>query len=156
MGVSLESRPKIVVILKLPEGKAPLLIVRARAVLVAMTGNKWFPNPSPSLAEVEAATDALFESEAKTLTRVVDSVTERDVKRRALVARLQALASYVEAIAFANPEHAAEIVESARPMPPRCRKRRSTPLRGGAGAGAYPSTKDGGPESIALRAPMRS
>ncbi len=60
MGLSLKSQPRIVVVLKLPEGKAPLLIVRARAILVAMTGNKWFPSPSPSLAEVEAATDALF------------------------------------------------------------------------------------------------
>jgi hypothetical protein len=105
-GLSLKSQPRLVVVLKLPEGKAPLLIVRARAILVAMTG-------SPSLAEVEAATDALFESEAKKLTRVVDSVTERDAKRMALVALLQALASYVESIAIANPEHAAEIVESA-------------------------------------------
>jgi hypothetical protein len=113
MGLSAKPPPKIVVVLKLPEYEVPLLIVRARGILLAMTGNKWFPKPSPSLAEVEAAIDDLFESETRTLTRVVDSVSERNAKRMVLVSLLQRVAAYVEAIAIANPEHAAEIVESA-------------------------------------------
>jgi len=113
MGLSAKPPPKIVVVLKLPEYEVPLLIVRARGILQAMTGNKWFPSPFPTLAEVEAATDDLFASETKTLTRVMDSVSERDAKRMVLVSLLQRLAAYVEAIAIANPEHGAEIVESA-------------------------------------------
>jgi hypothetical protein len=113
MGLSAKPPPRIVVILKLPEYEVPLLIVRARAILVAMTGNTWFPTPSPTLAEVEAATDDLFAAETRTLTRVVDSVSERDAKRMALVALLQRLGAYVQGVAIANPEHAAEIVESA-------------------------------------------
>jgi hypothetical protein len=113
MGLSVKPPPKIVAILKLPEYEVPLLIIRARAILVAMTGNTWFPTPFPTLAEVEAATDVLFDAETKTQTRVVESVSERNAKRKALVALLQRLASYVQAIAIANPAHAAEIVESA-------------------------------------------
>jgi hypothetical protein len=113
MGLSAKPPPKIVVVLKLPEYEVPLLIVRARGILLAMTGNNWFPAPFPSLAEVEAATDDLFESETRTLTRVVDSVSDRNAKRMVLLSRLQRLAAYVEAIAIANPEHGAEIVESA-------------------------------------------
>jgi hypothetical protein len=113
MGLSAKPPPQIVVVLKLPEYEVPLLIVRAKEILQAMTGNHWFPSPSPSLLEVETATDALFESETRTLTRVVDSVTDRNAKRMTLVALLQRLADYVRTIAIANREHAAEIVESA-------------------------------------------
>lgn len=113
MALSAKRPPKIVVILKLPEYETPLLIVRARGIIQRMSGNHWFPSPSPSLAEVEAATDALSDAETRTLTWVVDSVSERDAKRKALVALLQRLASYVQTVAIANPEHRAEIVESA-------------------------------------------
>lgn len=78
-----------------------------------MTGNSWFPAPVPTLAEVQAAIDALDEEETRTLTRVRDAVPARNEKRLVLVARLQHLAAYVQSIADANPEHAASIIESA-------------------------------------------
>ena len=113
MSTSAKPPSRFVVVLKLPEYEVPLLVTRARAIVERMTGNSWFPSPSPSLAVVQAAIDDLFEAETKTLTKVTGSATARNDKRTVLVSRLQQLRSHVEAIATANPEHAGSIVESA-------------------------------------------
>jgi hypothetical protein len=113
MSYSAKPPPSFVVILKLPENHVPLLIVRARGIVQRMSKSHWFPSPTPPLAEVEVAIDDLSEAKARTLTRVVDSVSARNAKRAVLVALLQRLASYVQAIAKANPDHAAEIAEAA-------------------------------------------
>jgi hypothetical protein len=113
MSTSTKLPPRIVVVLKLPEYRVPLLITRARTIVGRMTGNSWFPTPLPSLAVVEAAIDDLFAAQTTTLNGPKGSVTARDEKRIVLVVRLQQLAAYVEAIATANYENAASIVESA-------------------------------------------
>jgi hypothetical protein len=104
---------RIVVVLKLPQYKVPLLIVRARNILQRVTESPWFPSPSPSLATLQAAIDVLADAQAKTLSRAKETVAVRNVMRRNLVALLEQLRSYVEAIASVNPDHAAEIAESA-------------------------------------------
>ena len=113
MGKVTKSRPSIVVILKLKEDEAPLLVVRARNIVQRMTGNPWFPSPSPPLADVESAIDDLDAAEVRTHTRAPDSVTDRDGKRKVLERRLDELRGYVFKIASDNPDHAAEIVASA-------------------------------------------
>jgi hypothetical protein len=107
MGTSAKQPSRIIVVLKLPRYEVPLLLTQARGIVERMRGNSRFPSPLPSLAAVQAAIDDLSEAETKTLTRARDSVSARDAKRMVLVSRLQQLAAYVQAIATANPEHAA-------------------------------------------------
>jgi hypothetical protein len=113
MGTSAKQSPRFVVVLKLPRYQVPLLLVQARGIVGRMTGNSWFPSPLPSLAVVQQAIDDLSEAETRTLSRAPDAVAARNEKRRDLVALLQYLVAYVQAIATANPEHAASIAESA-------------------------------------------
>ena len=98
--------------LKLPEYEVPRLVTYARAIVRSMTGNAWFPAPSPSLASIDAAIDALDEAQIETLTRAKGTASLRDEKRRDLVILLQQLRTYVQAIADRNPENGASIVES--------------------------------------------
>jgi hypothetical protein len=62
---------------------------------------------------VQTAIDELDAAQVRTHTRAPDAVPERDAKRRRLMQRLDELRGYVFKIANDNPEHAAEIVESA-------------------------------------------
>jgi hypothetical protein len=100
---------QLVAILKLPEYQVPLLITRARGIVRAMTNNPFFPAPVPSLATVEAAIDALEEVETATSKQTA----LRNEKRLALTRPLQQLRGYVQAVADADPERAASIIESA-------------------------------------------
>lgn len=104
---------RFVAVLKLPRYQVPLLLTRARGIVERMTGNSWFPSPSPSLTVIQAAIDDLSEAETTVAIGPKGSATPRDEKRLTLVMRLQALAGYVEAIANANPEQGASIIESA-------------------------------------------
>ena len=104
---------RFIVILKLPENKTPKLILQARGIVQRMTGNSWFPTPLPSLAVVQAAIDDLSEAQTATATRAKVTYPVRDDKRRDLVALLQQLAAYVQAVAYAHPDNAVSIVESA-------------------------------------------
>ena len=113
MGKVTKSRPSIVVVLKLPEDNVPRLVTRAKNIVQRMTGNPWFPSPSPPLGDVMSAIDDLDAAEVRTLTRALDSVTDRDAKHLVLVQRLDELRGYVFKIAVDNPDHCAEIVESA-------------------------------------------
>ncbi|HTQ45186.1 MAG TPA: hypothetical protein VMI75_20645 [Polyangiaceae bacterium] len=100
-------------VLKLDEDNVPHLVVRARSIVQQMTGNPWFPSPSPPLADVRSAIDVLDAAEVRTHTRAPDSVTDRDAKRMVLMQRLDELRAYVFKIACDNPDHVAEIVASA-------------------------------------------
>jgi hypothetical protein len=113
MGQSTVSRSRAVAVLKLPEDHVPHLLVRARGIVTAMTGNSWFSSPSPSLATVSAAIDALDQAETAARSKTVGTTAIRDAKRRELQMVLEQLRAYVQAIADANPESAASIIESA-------------------------------------------
>ena len=104
---------RIIAVLKLPQRRVPLYVSRARAIVEAVGRSAWFPSPEPSLAVVTTAIDDLAAAEAATLTRAMDTVSLRDTKRDALAALLEHLRIYVQAIADANPEHAATIIQSA-------------------------------------------
>jgi hypothetical protein len=113
MSPSANQPSRILVVLKLPEYEVPLLVSRARNILQRVTESSWFPSPSPALAALQAAIDVLADAQAKTLSRAKDTVAVRNSKRRALLALLDQLRSYVQSIANANPDYAAAIAESA-------------------------------------------
>jgi hypothetical protein len=122
---------RVLVALNLPEYKVPLLVTMARAIVQRMTENPWFPAPDPSLADVQAAIDDLEAAETTARSRVTGGVESREARRRVLVERLQYLQDHVQAIANANPQSAAAIIESAgmhvkrvgKPPPPVYRAR---------------------------------
>jgi hypothetical protein len=113
MGRSANEVPRIQVVLKLPRYQVPSFITRARLILTKMTDNPWFPSPSPPLAELAAAVDALSQAEVVRLTGLHGSVPARNKKRQDVKGILERLAFYVETIANANLENAYAIVESA-------------------------------------------
>ena len=98
---------------KFPRKKTPLFIAMARLILQRMTGNSYFPAPSPPLVDVSAAIEALAEAEAKTLTRVSVAFPERDARRKKLERLLEHLKAHVQACADADPDNAQSIIESA-------------------------------------------
>jgi len=126
MSESTKTAPRVLAVLKLPEYRVPHLLVQARAIVQATRTSPWFPSPSPALATIEAAIDALAVAETATRSRTRGTVEVRDGKRAALVMLLQQLQRHVQATADANPENAVSIIESAglsvkraRVLPPR-------------------------------------
>jgi len=113
MSTSAKSPQRFTVALNLPEDQSPLYIVRARNFVERMTGNPWFPEPVPSLAEVQVAINELFEAQVAAVTRAMGTAATRNAKRLVLHGLLQRLAVYVQEIANANPEQAVAIIESA-------------------------------------------
>ena len=106
------SMHRVEAVLKQPT-TVPDLIVRAQAIVDAMTANSWFRAPLPSLATVKAAIKRLRDAEAASLSRTVGLKQIRNDARAALVGLLNRLKAYVEAIAEENPDSAAAIIESA-------------------------------------------
>lgn len=113
MGRVTKSRPSIVVVHKLDPEDVTHFITGARNIVQRMTGNPWFPSPSPPLATVETAIGDLDAAQVRTLTRAPDSFSDRDGKVVTLMQRLDELKNYVSKIANDDPEHCAEIAESA-------------------------------------------
>jgi hypothetical protein len=103
---------RVFVVLHLPK-PVPKLLLRAEAYVRAMTGNAWFPKPRPRLAVISAAIAKLVAAQTKTLSHRGEAVSERDAARDVLVAHLRILQAYVQAVADADPEEAAAIIESA-------------------------------------------
>jgi hypothetical protein len=101
-----------VVSLKLPD-PIGLLISVVKAILIAMTGNTHFPNPTPTLATVDSAVSDLEKAEATAQSRVKGATETRNAKRAALLLLVDALASYVQTIADADPGNGAAIIQSA-------------------------------------------
>jgi hypothetical protein len=113
--------------LRLPR-VAPLLIVFARQIVQAMTGNPWFPSPTPDLATVAAAIDALDESEVLVRTRVKGAAAARNVKKKEVERALRALKRHVEGIADQDVSNGAAIIESAGMTPKKHTPRHKLPL----------------------------
>jgi hypothetical protein len=90
------------------------LIIFGRGMVTGMTGNPSFPNPSPPLATVTAAIDALASAETTAGGRAKGAVTARNVAKAALVLLLKEEKAYVQSVANADPENSATIIESAR------------------------------------------
>jgi len=104
---------KIIVVLNIGRLTVHDLIGKTNAVLTAMTGNKTFPSPTPTLATLSADNDALASAQAVALTRAKGAAAERNVKRAIVVEDLKLLAAYVQSVANADPPNAISIIESA-------------------------------------------
>ena len=98
--------------LKLPT-KVPALITYCQGIVTAMTGNASFPNPTPPLATVTTAINALQTAETAALARAKGAVATRNEKRAALVALLEMLRAYIQSTADATVENGASIIQSA-------------------------------------------
>jgi hypothetical protein len=98
--------------LKLPT-KVPALITYCQGIVTAMTGNASFPNPTPPLATVTTAINALQTAETAALARAKGAVATRNEKRAALVQMLQQLKGNIQSAADANPDNSASIIQGA-------------------------------------------
>lgn len=102
---------KSIAILNLPRPAA--ILISAKAIVIAMTGNAAFPIPQPALAAISAAIADLETAQAAVQARVRGAVATRDQKRATLVKLLEQLRGYVQTVADGDPEHAAALVQSA-------------------------------------------
>jgi hypothetical protein len=103
--------PRVSVALN-PSTHVPDLITQAKAVVSALTGNVYFPSPTPSLATMSTHIAELELAETVAQTKAKGAAAARDVKLRALQDDLHAIKSYIQQIANANPGNAEAIVTS--------------------------------------------
>ena len=89
------------------------LITYADNVVTRMTGNAYFPSPSPALAAVSAAITDLQHAETATLARTKGAAATRNAKRAILVSLLQGLRQYVQSIVDGNEENAPAMIQSS-------------------------------------------
>ncbi|MGH7294973.1 MAG: hypothetical protein ACRELB_08570 [Polyangiaceae bacterium] len=106
------SMHRATIALSIPK-KIPELILYGTNVVHKMTGNPYFPTPTPTVAALQAAVDDLHAAETAALSRATGAVTVRNDKRTVLVGLFQELRGYVQGVANATPENAAAIIESA-------------------------------------------
>jgi hypothetical protein len=99
-------------VLDLPK-RINVLITFADGVVKAMTGNAYFPSPSPALATVAAAIVDLQNAETAALARAKGAAAIRNGKRAVLVSLLQQLRTYVQSIVDPNAENGPAIIQSA-------------------------------------------
>jgi hypothetical protein len=98
--------------LKLPR-QVGVLVSVAPAIVLAMTGNAAFPSPLPSLTAVTAAANDLSAAEATAKARTKGAIATRNQKRAALLTLLEQLRAYVQTVADADRERAANLIQSA-------------------------------------------
>jgi hypothetical protein len=91
-------------VLDLPK-RINVLITFADGVVKAMTGNAYFPSPSPALTAVAAAVTDLQNAETAALARAKGAAATRNAKRAVLVSLLQQLRMYVQSIVDPNAEN---------------------------------------------------
>ena len=104
---------RVLVALHLPVD-VPGLIGKARHISSEMAGNANFPSPSPSLAAVNKAIDALEQAETVARTRVLGAVARRNSRRAVLVTLLYGLKGYVQSVVDGvDPEKAPAIILGA-------------------------------------------
>jgi hypothetical protein len=89
------------------------VITFAQSVATAMTGNAFFPSPTPPLATFEADIAALLSAEAVVLGGAKGATETRDIKLRAVKYDLEHLRAYVQQVADADPSTAEAVIQSA-------------------------------------------
>ena len=103
---------KIIAALNLPES-VPRLIIQGNAIVAAMTGNAYFPSPTPPLAHVAARIAALQAAHTVVRTWKKGGAEMRQPKVRDVADALKALRDHVQRVADLDPKHAVEIIVSA-------------------------------------------
>jgi hypothetical protein len=106
------SMHKTMAALNLPTS-VPALLGVADAIVLAMTGNPAFPDPSPALATVAAAIAALRDAEVATHTRTRGTVAARNEQRAVLVSLLVRLKAYVQGVSDGDADRAPALIQSA-------------------------------------------
>jgi len=106
------SMQRMLVKLERPTMVAAFLI-QAQNVVDRMTGNPWFPNTVPALAEVQARIDALDSSETEALSLERGLKQARNADLRRLVSAMDLLKAFVQFTGDENFDHAADVIESA-------------------------------------------
>jgi hypothetical protein len=89
------------------------LISYATRIVTEMTGNAFFPTPTPPLATLSSAIGDLQVAQAAAIARTAGAATTRNEKRAALVMLLRQLRAYVQVVADATPENGPSIIQSA-------------------------------------------
>ena len=110
--MSTTNQNRVFVALKLPL-PVPKLIKVTQAIIAAQTNNPHVPAPSPPLATLTAALDALVAAETATKTRAAGTVAARNVARTNLLSLLEASKASVQQLADLAPEQGEAIVTSA-------------------------------------------
>jgi hypothetical protein len=105
--------PKVHVVLKKPRPVTGIISL-AQAIEAAMSANvTTFPSPTPTMVQYASDISALAAAQLVTQTRVKGAVQTRNAKLALVVADMNQLRGYVEAVADANPATAAAIATSA-------------------------------------------
>jgi hypothetical protein len=112
MSTTNQSTARSLVALNL-EKPVPALITQATNFVTRMTGNPYFPTPTPNLALIATAIGTLQTSEAAAVSRIKGAASARNQKRKELVALLEQLRTYVQTVADADEANGPAIIESA-------------------------------------------
>jgi hypothetical protein len=78
------------------------LVQYVQAIILALTGNTYFPTPQPTLPVVTTALEELQDAMSKAANGGPADTAEKDLKRAALVVLLKQLASYIELVSAGN------------------------------------------------------
>ena len=105
------------------------LIAFGRHVVQCMTGNAWFPAPSPPLSQVEADLDALDAAEIAVKNRAPGAAAARDLKRKEVEDDMTGLKAYVHGIVLKNTAAAMAIILSAGMSPQQFGLRTKLPIQ---------------------------
>jgi len=92
---------------------APMLLI-SQVILAALTGNSFFPTPTPSLALVQTAIDAYAAALALAVEGGKANVAVKKARRKELMAILVQLGNYVILTANSNEE---ALASSGYPLP---------------------------------------
>jgi hypothetical protein len=103
-----------VVVLKMPKATRDF-ITRVKVINVALLGNKFFPNPTPSLDVLAEDIAALEEAETMAATRVMGATALRNARKKKVQDDLDQYRGYVQSVVAAstNPCDAVAMIESA-------------------------------------------
>ncbi len=108
--------PRVKVALKLYKLNPPQKMAAGKSYVDHMTGNKHFPAPSPSLADITNQIAVLDQAFTQSLTRVRGAVGKMHVEEKILTSLINGLGGYVETCANADPENAVSIIEKEAGM----------------------------------------
>ena len=103
-----------IVVLKMPK-LTKEFIPRAKVINLALVGNKFFPNPNPSLDVLANDIASLEEAQTMAATRVMGATALRDARKKKVQDRLDQIRGYVQSVVSANvnASDAAAMIESA-------------------------------------------
>jgi hypothetical protein len=103
----------IFVVLGLPRPVAPL-IIRMNEILEAMLANKSeFPSPPVAIALAQSHVTALSSAETATKTKAPGTIPTRDAAQKLVIEDANQLHGYVQQLANASPDQAANIAAAA-------------------------------------------